>query len=430
MQTSIAESVKTGPISGFQIAVVFLCMLIQMLDGFDVLVMAFTSAPVADDWGLTGSELGVLLSAGLIGMAAGSLFLAPFADKTGRRPMILICLVVLTFGMVLSGVTSSMWQLVILRLITGLGIGAMMANLTVMVSEFAPNKWRGLCIYLMLVGYPLGAIFGGLIANYLIANYGWESVFFFGGAASFILIFGVLLVLPESLDFLISKRPRDALERVNSILMRMGHNAVDRLPDVEDKAGEKVSRSSLLKPEFRRTTLLICTCFFMNYLAVYFLLSWTPKLLVEAGASTAAGISASVFINMGGAAGGIIIGILTAYFSPKKLVSFNMASAMICLIVFGVFLTEPTIAWTFAALIGFFLFAAGNGLFVIAPTCFPTEIRATGVGMGIGIGRIGGFVSPLIAGVLLDLGWEPLMLYALFAIPLLIVAVAVLRVGE
>jgi MFS family permease len=211
MDKSIGHLMDEKPMVGFQWGVVGLCFLINMLDGFDVLVMAFTAASVSSEWALTGIRLGYLLSAGLVGMAVGSLFIAPWADRFGRRPLILVCVTVAGMGMVSSSQASSPEMLAALRLLTGLGIGGVLASSYVIAGEYASKKWRGLAISLQSTAYALGATIGGLIAAQIIPSMGWRAVFFYGGIATLMTLPLLLVWLPESLVFLASRQPKGAL---------------------------------------------------------------------------------------------------------------------------------------------------------------------------------------------------------------------------
>src|SRR4029450_6634456 len=180
----LRAALDEGALSPFQVRAILLCVALNMLDGFDVLVMAFTASEVAREWTLSGAWLGVLLSAGLVGMAAGSLFVAPWADRFGRRAVTLCCLVVITAGMLLSALARGPLQLGALRALPGTGVAGILASLNVITSEYASRRWRSAAISLQFTGYPIGATIGGSIAAVLITWYGWRSAFLFGAAAS------------------------------------------------------------------------------------------------------------------------------------------------------------------------------------------------------------------------------------------------------
>ena len=182
--TSIREALDERPMTGSQVGVVAICVLLNMLDGYDVLAMAFTASGVTAEWGLSGTQLGFLLSAGLFGMAGGSLFVAPTADYFGRRGVILFCFGTITVGMLLSGMSRNAVELGALRTLTGIGIGGLLASASVITSEYSSNRWRTTALSMVTAGYPVGAAIGGAIAAVLIARYGWRSAFYFGALVS------------------------------------------------------------------------------------------------------------------------------------------------------------------------------------------------------------------------------------------------------
>jgi MFS family permease len=201
MTSNLRRALDEGPMSRFQWSAIAICIALVMLDGFDVLVMAFTAASVSAEWKLTGAQLGMLFSAGLFGMAAGSLFLAPLADRFGRQAIILLCLTVIAAGMGLSALAHSGFQMAAARAFTGLGIGGMLASVGVITAEYASNKWRSTAVAFQATGYPIGATIGGSIAAVLLEVHGWRSVFVFGAVVTAAMIPLVVWRLPESVDF-------------------------------------------------------------------------------------------------------------------------------------------------------------------------------------------------------------------------------------
>ena len=173
------EVIDTHPMGAWQIAAVVVTILLNALDGFDVLSISFAAPGIADEWGLKRDALGWVLSMELIGMAVGSIVLGGAADRFGRRPTILVCLMAMTLGMYMVSETSSITELSIWRVITGLGIGGMLAAINAVVAEFSSRKWRNLSLSLMVIGYPLGAVGGGLVARQLLEGGDWRSIFVF-----------------------------------------------------------------------------------------------------------------------------------------------------------------------------------------------------------------------------------------------------------
>ncbi len=405
--------------------IVGMCLAINMLDGFDVLVVAFTAQSIAADWSIPYASLGVLLSAGLVGMAGGSLILAPYADRIGRRSMILVGLVIITLGMAVSALTQTVGQLVATRLFTGLGIGALLASMNVLVAEYSSKKYRSLAIGIFQSGYPIGATIGGSIVAILLATYSWRSAFLFGAIMSALMIPIVYLKLPESLDFLVAKQPRGAQGRINEVLVKIGQPPIDSLParPSEDK-GSSIGILHLLSDGRLQRTLLIWTSFFMVMFSFYFVLSWTPKLLAEAGLSTQQGISGSVLLSLGGVIGSLMLGVIAARIELKKLVGSFMVATAVLMVLFGMFSGELVPAFSIALFLGFFLFGAMVGLYAITPSLYDTQMRTTGMGWAIGIGRIGAILAPYVAGLMLEDGFGNTLMFTIFAVPMILAMLA------
>lgn len=417
--------------SPFQWTAIAVCVLLNMLDGFDVMVMAFTAPHVSATWALSGKVLGAMLSAGLVGMALGSFLLAPLADRWGRRPMIMCCLVILTLGMSLSALAANAWQLGALRVFTGIGIGGMLAGIGVISAEYANPKWRSTAVALQATGYPIGATLGGLLAAWMLEHFSWHSVFLVGAGASLLCIPLVLTCLPESLDFLVARRPRNALPRLNALLQRMHMPTLQALPVAPSRDRQRSGYAALFVGDLRRVSILIAVAFFLHMFAFYFVLSWTPKLLVSAGVSAQQGITGGVLLNLGGIVGGSLFGWFASRWALSRLTSASLLLAMLAMLAFAGFNTDLGIAFPVAFVIGAALFGGMAGLYAAAPVVFAADVRTTGLGWAIGIGRVGAILSPLSVGLLVDAGWSPAALYVLCALPLALAAWACmgLRVG-
>ena len=304
------------------------------MDGFDVLSIAFASPGIAKEWGIAQTALGVVLSMELIGMAFGSILLGGVADKIGRRPTLLGCLFVMAVGMLGATTAGSPVQLSIWRVFTGLGIGGMLSGTNAVVAEFSNKKWRALCISLMVIGYPLGGTFGGMFASRLLANHDWRSVFYFGATAAAILLPSLFFLVPESVHWLTRKQPANALAKDQPGLKRLGHAAVRSLPEVH-ASDRKKSVGDIFSPGLIAVTLLATAAYFLHMISFYFILKWTPKIVVDMGfaASSAGGIL--TWANFGGALGGAAFGLLTARIGLKPLTIGILVFTAVGLAIFG-----------------------------------------------------------------------------------------------
>lgn len=428
MGDCLRAAVDDGPMNVFQWTAVAICIFLNMIDGFDVLVMAFTAASVSAEWQLSGAQLGMLLSAGLFGMAAGSLLIAPWADRFGRRPLILLCLSMSGASMLLSSFSQSPLQLGILRAVTGLGIGGILAGANVIASEYASRRWRALAVSLLSTGYALGATLGGMIAVWLLSRWGWRAVFLFGGACTLAALPLVLWRLPESLDFLLARQPRRALQRINRLAGRLGLVALAGLPAPTEAKAKAAGGSfaGLFRPGMLRSTLLLWLVFFLVMFGFYFVMSWTPKLLVAAGLSTEQGVTGGVLLSVGGIFGATLLGFASARFPLHWILALFMGLSALLLGLFAGSTSSLALAFALGLLIGLFTNGCVAGLYALTTLIYDASVRATGMGWAIGIGRLGAIVSPLVAGGLIDKGWQPLHLYGGYGLAFVLAVVFIL----
>lgn len=416
-------------ISFLQIRVVFIALILNMLDGFDISAMAFTAHSIGETFGLLPEQLGLIFSVTLAGMMLGAMLLSPLADIVGRRKVLLICVALIASTMILFGFCTSLWQMVLLRFITGLGVGSMLASLAALTSEYTPSKYRSFTIAIITAGYPLGATLGGFITAPLLPIYGWQNIFIVGGLMTFVMLFAVTLWMPESLQFLAARRPKKALEKINTIMAKLYKPALaDLPPHHQDKVVPKASVFSLINDEFRNKTLLLWTTFFFCFICLYFLMSWIPKLVINSGLSEAQGVYAAVALNGGGVVGIILLGWLAARISLSTLIGTFLCSAAISMIVLATFLPHLPLLIVLMV-IGFLLQGGFVGLYSVAAKIYPTEIRTTGVGWAIGLGRFGAVVGPYVGGVLIANGYSMELNFYIFAIPLIISGLFAYKLG-
>jgi len=392
-----------GDMGARQVLAIAMTVLLIALDGFDVLAISFASPGIAKEWGIDRTALGFVLSMEIIGMALGSMTLGNVADRIGRRPTILSCLVVMTVGMFLAMTATSLASLSLFRFVTGIGIGGVLAATNAVAAEFASDRRRNLCVTLMAAGYPLGAVGGGIIATHLLTSGNWRPVFAFGGYATAACIPLVWVLLPESISYLVQRRPARALERINATLVRLGHRAVDALPDAA--AGlRQGSWSQLFGPGLARATTLFTVAYFAHIMTFYFLLKWIPKIVVDMGFEPSSAGGVLVWLNVGGASGALVFSVLTQRVGLKPLVIGTFVMTTVMVIVFGRSRADLHQLALSASIAGFFCNAAIVGLYAMFAQSFPTAIRASGTGFVIGVGRGGAWLGPVAAGYLFSSG--------------------------
>ncbi|WP_030541020.1 MFS transporter [Sphingobium sp. DC-2] len=402
--TDIRRLLDEAPLGRMQIAAIILCILLNALDGFDVLAISFASPGIAAEWGVDRAALGIVLSMELIGMAGGSVLLGNLADRIGRRPTILLCLIVMASGMLAATFSNSVVSLSAVRLVTGLGIGGMLACTNAMVAELANARTRSLAVALMAAGYPIGAILGGSIASMLLVAGGWRDVFLFGAIVTGIFLPLAFFLLPESIGFLLQKRPQNVLAKVNALLVRMGHSAVDALSP-PDAAAPKASFAALFSPGLLRITLLLTASYFAHIMTFYFILKWVPKIVVDMGFAPSAAGGVLVWANVGGLGGALLLSMLSWRIPVRVLVIAAMLISAVMVTLFGQGQSSLSGLALVAAAAGFFTNAAVVGLYAIIAQSFPTSVRGGGTGVVIGIGRGGAALGPIIAGLLFSLNF-------------------------
>jgi MFS family permease len=410
--------------SARQVLVVAITIALNALDGFDVLSISFASPGIAAEWQIDRAALGFVLSMELIGMALGSIFLGSMADRIGRRPTVLGCLVVMATGMfmvtttngVLGGLVTPLFALFgyevdqrladlsVWRIITGLGIGGMLAAINAVVAEFSNTRRRDLNVAIMSIGYPVGAALGGFITSTGLELAEWRSVFYFGATVTVVMIPIVFFLMPESVHWLARKQPPLALERINTTLVGFGHPAVEALPPVSAEV-RKLSTGDMFRPGLLAVTVLATIAYFFHITTFYYIVKWVPTIVVGMGfAPSSAGYVLS-WLNVGGATGGTVIGLLSMRYGVKALTMGVMVLSTIAVTLFGRSPADLVQLTLICMASGFCTNAAITGMYAIFAKAFPTHVRASGTGFAVGVGRGGSVLAPIIAGFLFTAGY-------------------------
>jgi MFS family permease len=384
MNNNPLQRLQDGPMSKAQIVSIAIVIACVGLDGFDVLAISYASPGIAAEWHIDRSALGIVLSMELLGMAIGAITLGALADRIGRRNTILMCLSLMCIGMACVTWTRTIAMLCVLRVLTGLGIGGMFASANALVAETSNLRRRDLCVTLMTVGYPLGAIAAGLFAENLLKGYGWRSIFVVGSLATLVMIPIVLLRLPESVSWLYTRRPPGALGA---------------------GAGQPNEQVRLTDPGYARKVILLTLVYTLHFITFYFLLKWVPKIVVDLGYPASGAASVLVWANVGSAIGGAGIGLLAQRFPIRALTGILMLGSTIMVCIFGRGQNSLAAMGWICLLTGICTSAGGAGIYAIIASSFPPGIRASGTGIVIGFGRGGTVLAPIIAGYLFSYGY-------------------------
>ncbi len=416
-----AGPLENAPIGRPQIIILVTAVLLAALDGSDALSVAFVGPALSRLWGLDKATLGVLLSSGLVGMAIGSLALSPVADKIGRRPAVLGSLALMTVGSGLSAVATAVPLLAFSRVLTGIGIGVMVVLTTLISAEFSNHRRRALSVAaIATIGFPLGGVIGGATAGVLLRTWGWRWVFLTGSMAGAALCALVALTLPESPSFLLARRPAGVLARLNEVLRKLGQPELLELP--EQSGSERPAYRDLLAPEWRSTTLRLTAVNLLLAVAAYYLLNWLPQLVADAGFPVATGSFVSAASGLVGLAGGVILGALAARWPAARLAATTAVGMALALS--GIGLIPPVLALFLVAAGAFaFCVSATTGVFYgILASSFPPLMRASGMGLVMGVGRVASAVAPALAGWMFSQGLSRATVSLMFAVTPLLAA--------
>lgn len=420
------DAIDNGRISGQQILVISLCFLFNMIDGFDITAMAVVGSAVSTELSLSPDKLGWIFSFAGFGMMVGAMFLAPVSDIIGRRKMIIFTVILVGVSILLTAQATSLFEFMVLRFVAGVGAGAMLASQATLAAEYSSDKYRALSVAVVTSGYPMGAMTTSIVAGMIMPEYGWRGMFWFGGGVTLVLAFVAWALIPESLKFLLEKRPVNALEKINKILKKLRIDSVNELPAInaENKgsAGFVATLLKLVSGVHRALTFKLWATFLFVYSALYFLMSWIPVLVESSGFTVADGRDAFLLFNLGGVAGIYLMGLLSTRWKLTNILSALMYAASAGMILFAFAPNDLTTLLVIVFVVGVLLQGGFTGLYSVAAKAYPTDIRSTGIGWAIGVGRWGAILGPLAAGYMIAGGLDMAALFFVFSVPMIAAA--------
>ena len=419
----IRGQLAAAPMSVRQWMAVAICVFINIVDGFEILAAAYTAPAIAAELGLSTRLAGMFLAAGPFGMVIGAFFLSLPADIRGRRFVGLLCLALCAIGMVGASLAVDLPILIAARVLTGVGVGAMMVAVNTVAAEIANLKHRDFALALQATGFPIGGALCGLLVT-LLPFADWRNVYLTGWLVALTLIPLVILLLPESLAFLLERRPRNALQRLQRLAVFFNLDPVTALP-----ASATVQETVPVRQLPRSGTLLISGSFFLMMFSFYFLSSWAPRLLAASGSATVA-LSGTALVSAGGVMGDLAFAGLATRWKAYVLGPVFACAAFLLALLLTASSSYAELVPPAALLLGFFMFGAMASHFAVVPAFFPANIRATGTGIAIGTGRVGAALGPLLGGVILSNGMPLLWNTAIMSAPLILCAFLLRTAGR
>ena len=413
------------------ILIILLCMIFNIVDGFDITAMAIAAVSIGEEMQIDAAQLGLVFSFSLAGMMAGATLLAPYSDIIGRRRTIIVSLLVIGATVLLTAFVSSLIPLITLRFISGLGAGVLLASQTALAAEYSPAKYRALAVTAVTAGYPMGAMMTGLVASSVMPDYGWRGLFLGGGAVTLLMAVVAIKYIPESIQFLFHQQPPNALAKINRIFAQLRQPSIKVLP-AKSQSHQSVSvvanMKSLLAQPYKKQTLMLWLIFLLSISSLYFLMSWIPKLILLNGFSKPTAYLAFTLFNMGGVVGIFSLGFFAAILPLRSLVSAYLLLASFLMVIFSILPSVEKYQLIIIFIIGLTQQGGYVGIYAMAAKLYPTHLRGTGVGWAIGIGRFGAVIGPAIAGYMIAMGVSVAMNFVVFALPLGLAGVIALKI--
>ena len=427
----VNEIILESRFNRFHLQILLSCIFIIVIDGYDMFMLGAILPPLMEEWHIPPVSAGVLSSYALIGMMIGALIFGPIADKIGRKKVILISTIIFSVFTFTSGFSNGVTTFGIQRFIAGIGLGGVMPNLVAVITEYAPKKLKSTLVAIMFSGHALGGVVASLSAIAILPHFGWRPVVWLGVLP--LLTMPLLYrLLPETPNFLVKNNHKSQLA---TILKKLAPNQIvdentNFILDEDNKAekeGFPVKR--LFTGGRTLSTVMFWIAYFMSLLVMYALSTWLPKLMVGAGYELGSSLLFLVTLNLGAVVGAIVGGKLAdAYGSRKVLVVFFILGFVaLTLLSF-----KPNMFWLYVliAIAGGTTTGTQIVMNAYVSQYYPTQIRSTGIGWALGIGRFGGMLGPTLGGILLNAQLSLQMNFLAFAIPCILAGIAIWFIQE
>jgi len=420
---NVQEWIDSRRLGTMQLIVVSICTGAVILEGFDAQVIGFVAPSIIKEWKIAPASMGTVFSAALFGIMIGTLFLAPTADRIGRRTAMLVGVSIFGTATLLTTWVQSLDMFAMLRFLTGLGLGMCMPNAVALTAEYAPQRLRSTLLSWNTGGFSLGAFVGGMLVAHFAPLYGWRVMFTIGGILPLLLVIALFAMMPESARFLTVRGAASA--RIANLLRRFDPTAAFG-PETRFVTTETHSSGLPVKHLFSEGrgpgTIVLWVLFAVTLLNIYLLASWTPTVLHAGGLTITAAVVATALQQAGSVTASIVLGPLFDRFGFfRTLVPLFLITA-VAVIIMGNSGSNLLVIYIAAFIAGAGVMGGNSSIVVIAGVFYPTFIRATGVGWGLGLGRVGAILGPLLGGAMLAAHWSPGAIFLSAAVPPVITA--------
>jgi len=376
-----------------------LCGVVLFLEGYDIAAIGYAIPSLVDSWRVSPSAFTGVLTAGNVGLVLGTTCAGSLGDRAGRRPVLIGCVTVFGVFSLLSVLVDSPLQLAGVRLLTGLGLGGGVPLAIALVSDLAPPMAQWRLVSLMSAGIPVGFTLGGLLAGHLVAVFGWPAIFAFGGVLPLAMVPLLALRLPESIGPSRTARPRNLV-------------------------------AALFRDGLAPNTTLLWAMNLLNLLSNYLILLWTPAMLHSGGATPSQAIFATSMFGLGIILGALLTASAVDRLGVERVLTYTVAFGAVCVLSIG--LLEPRFLSLSVIICGAGVGIGGcqAGLNSLSGRIYPPQIRTTGAGWALALGRVGAILGPLLGGLLLGLGFRPKEIFVVAAVPAFAVTVLMAILGR
>ncbi|WP_354684249.1 MFS transporter [Cupriavidus necator] len=401
-EINVHKLAEDARFSRFHAVILFWCVVILVLDGYDLAVVGAALPSIMKEMGVDATKAGFMASSALFGMMIGAIYLGTMAERIGRKLSICICVALFSLFTAAAGLTTDPVTFSVTRFLAGLGIGGVLPVVTAQMGEFAPAKMRARLVTLVFAGYSIGGILVALTGKQLIGTYGWQAVFFVAGLPIFLIPF-ILWTMPESIAFLAKKGRHAELERVARRLapaLKQGERYQFFVPS--EALASNAPVAALFSQGRALSTLMIWVAFFTGLFMVYSLSSWLTKLMALSGYSLGSALNFVLVFNIGAVCGAIGGGWLGDRFNIKHVLVAFYATGAVSLALMG-YTKTTELLFVLVFVVGASTLGTQLLAYAYAGEFYPGSIRSTGVGFASGIGRLGAIIAPVLIGALVGM---------------------------
>ena len=428
-EINVRALLDSRSVGTYQKLIIFLCFLIVVMDGFDVVIMGFVGPSLKEAWNLSNNDLAPVLSAALFGLTFGALAAGPVGDRFGRRKVLIVS--VFTFGLftLLVAYATQIWHMIAFRFIAGCAMGGIMPMVATLAKEYSPEKRSALLVTIVFAGFTVGAAGGGFLAAWMIPHWGWQSVFVFGGVAPILLAAFMVFKLPESLAFMVHKgEDRTTIRKIVELCApgSTTEKSTFFIPIPATVQSDTNPIKTILNSHYAKGTILLWIIYFSHLFLVYLLGSWMPTMIKESGLDAAQASIIAAMFQLGGPLGSIMLGWFMDRFEPHRVLSTAYFSGAVVLVLMSNLGAEYLLLCLTSFYIGAAFNGGGTGMNALSSNFFPLSARATGNSWMHGIGRTGAIISAFAGAWMLNAGWNFSTVALALTVPALINATALM----